>query len=252
MLSVKKLSCGYGKSNIINNVSFDIQKNEISSILGANGSGKTTLLKAIYKELNFTGDMFLNDQNIKNIVGKNFAKKVGVLTQMNDISFEYSVYDTVLMGRYPYTSSSLFSAYSKNDTDVVNDILFKTDLFDIKNELITNLSGGQLQRVLLAKVFAQDPQLIILDEPTNHLDLKYQIEIMSLLKEWVKQKDKMILSVIHDVNLALSFSDTILLMKDGNIINKSKTSVFNKDLLNDIYNTDVVSYMKNAYNLIWK
>ena len=113
--------------------------------------------------------------------------------------------------------------------------------------MITELSGGQLQRVFLARIFAQDPQVILLDEPTNHLDLKYQVELIESLKEWAQKKARCVVGVLHDINLALSFADTVLLMEEGSVKAFEKSEGFDLSLLDRIYQTDVRRFMREAF-----
>jgi iron complex transport system ATP-binding protein len=142
--------------------------------------------------------------------------------------------------------SSIFPSECKDDSEFVLGCLEKTGIIDLKDRLITELSGGQLQRVFLARVFAQDPEIVLLDEPTNHLDLRYQIELVEYLKEWSKVNNRCVIGVLHDINLALSFADRILLINNGKISAHEYISSFDLGLINDTYQADVSSYMLDS------
>ncbi len=123
----------------------------------------------------------------------------------------------------------------------------KVGLMDIKDTVISELSGGQLQRVFLAKIFAQDPEVILLDEPTNHLDLKYQIEILEYLKSWAKTKNRIVIGVFHDLNLVNLFSENVILLNDGKILGKGNPKeVFLEDVLQEVYNINIKKFMINS------
>ncbi|MGL5973314.1 MAG: ABC transporter ATP-binding protein [Oscillospiraceae bacterium] len=251
MLDINNLSCGYNNKNIINGLSFSIKENENICILGANGSGKTTILKAISGILPISsGDIFINGVNIRTLKRKDISRKMALLSQLTTQIFSYTVFDTVMLGRYVHNKNSIFQKKDDVDKRMVLDCLDKTGVLNLKDTLITELSGGQLQRVFLARVFAQDPDIILLDEPTNHLDLKYQVELINNLRQWSEQKNKCVVGVLHDVNLALSFADKILLLDKGEIISYENKQNFDLSLINKIYDMDVKKHMINSLK-IW-
>lgn len=246
MLEIKNVYCGYNKINIIKNITFKAEKGEMLCIVGPNGCGKSTLLKAIGKLLEYRGNIMLNCNNINNFNRKEFAKSIALMTQTNDIYFPYTVYETISLGRYAYLKRTL-SSLSKEDDLIVMESLKSVGLIKFKNKLISELSGGQLQRVFLAKSFAQDPEVILLDEPTNHLDLKCQIEILEYLKLWAKENNKIVISVLHDLNLVNLFGEKVILLSQGEIVSKgTPKEVFLKDTLKQVYNTDIKNFMINA------
>lgn len=251
MLSVENLTCSYGKIKILNNISFNVEENQILCILGANGSGKTTLLKSIFQIVESEGTVKLFGENLKTKKRNELSKQIAMISQITNILFSYTVYETVLMGRYAHKLKETFVQYDQNDKDIVLDSLQKTGVYNLKDKLITELSGGQLQRVFLARIFAQSPSVILLDEPTNHLDIKYQIELMQNIKEWVKNKNKCVVGVLHDINLALLFSDRILLIDKGETVTNCETKKFDLNLISKIYGVNVKEYMKKSFE-IWK
>ncbi|MDR2923951.1 MAG: ABC transporter ATP-binding protein [Treponema sp.] len=216
MLEVNGLCAGYGGGDVIRNISFNVGKGECLCVLGPNGCGKSTLLKSIARIINYRGTVLVNGDDISAIPRKELARKIALLSQNVQVFFPYTVYETVLMGRYAY-SQGFLKNLSAEDKNIINDTLKKLDLWDIKERMIDELSGGTLQRVFLAKTMAQTPRVILLDEPANHLDLKHQIALLDYLKAWVKENDTSLIGVFHDLNLARYFGDTALLMNEGNL-----------------------------------
>lgn len=246
LLEVKNVSCGYDKIDIIKDATFQAKRGEILCIVGPNGCGKSTLLKAIGKLIEYKGKISLDSNDIKNLSVKEFAKNIALMTQSNNIYFPYTVYETVALGRYAYLKGIL-SSLSKEDDLIVMKSIKSVGLIDLKDKLINELSGGQLQRVFLAKSFAQDPEVILLDEPTNHLDLKCQIEILEYLSLWAKENNKIVITVLHDLNLVNLFGEKVILLSQGEIISKgTPKEVFLKDNLKNVYNIDVKNFMINA------
>ena len=245
MIEVNNLSFSYDYNNkkILKNISFKLFENEKLCIIGPNGSGKTTLLKCLCNILDFQGSIFINNKNIKDI---EVYKSVSFLSQSSEIYFDYNVFDTVMLGRYANFKDKLLSIPSKEDKEFVFECLEKLNIINLKDKLINLLSGGELQKVFLARAFAQNPKIILMDEPTNHLDLNSQIELIYNLKEWVNKDFRCIIAVMHDINNALNFADKILVLKDGNSKFFGYTSDFDLQLLNDIYAINVVEYMKKS------
>lgn len=245
ILSVKGIRCGYRNTEILHGISFEVFPNEKLCILGPNGCGKTTLLRAIANMIPFTGEVIACDFSVQKAQRIKVAKTISLMSQMNSLYFPYSVYETVMMGRYAY-QKGIFGTKNAEDKKIVEESLRQTKAWELKDRLITELSGGQLQRVMLARVFAQSPNIILLDEPTNHLDLKYQIELMEYLNEWVKKGQRCVVSVLHDINLALNFSDKILLIEDGKSVMNTSVKEFPLSILNEVYEMDIGNYMKTS------
>ncbi len=246
-LILKSVNAGYTKANVLHDISFNLFSSEKLAILGENGCGKTTLIKTIAGLLNYSGEIFLNGQNVKNEKRKYLARKIGVLNQSSSIYFSYSVYDTVMLGRYAHATKGLFYKETANDKFCVENCLKLLNLWDLKDRQIDTLSGGQLQRVYLARLLVQDPDLILLDEPTNHLDLKSQIELVAFLKKLSCQENKIIIGVFHDINLALDFADTILFLKKGKVIFFGKKDMLSSQVFKDAYGIDAVAWIKNSF-----
>ena len=246
MLKVRNLYCGYDGKDVIKDFNIDITRGQNVSIVGPNGCGKSTLLKAMVSLIDYKGNIFLDGKEVKSIKRKELAKKVALMSQNSQIYFPYTVYDTVALGRYAHIDG-VFARLSKRDEEIILNCLSNVGILDLKDKLINELSGGQLQRVYLARVFAQEPDIILLDEPTNHLDLKCQIEILEHINKWTKENQKTVIGVLHDLNLVQMFSDDVIMLSEGNIVFKGKTKdVLSEDKLEEVYGLNIKKFMINA------
>lgn len=244
MLKITKLNAGYHKSqNIIKDLSLEVEKGQFFSLLGPNGSGKTTLIRSIL------GTMPVKSGKVE-ILGKNtdhyqisqLAKIAAVLSQEHMVGMDFTVEEIVLLGRYPYQGKGLFNHYTEEDSDIVEHSLELTNAAGFKNKLFSSLSGGEKQRVLLAKALAQQPKLLFLDEPTNHLDVKHIIELLDLLKKLQKEDGLTIVAILHDLNLAALYADQCALMKDGRKVASGEIDkLFDEALLSDVYGVDLLT-----------
>ncbi|MDU3722028.1 MAG: ABC transporter ATP-binding protein [Clostridium celatum] len=251
MLEVKSVSCGYDSEDIVKNVSFKVERGNNLCIVGPNGCGKSTLLKSIANLLDYRGNITLDSKEMRKLTRKDLAKNVALMSQASNIYFSYTVYETVSLGRYAYIKG-VFSKIGKEDDEIILKSIENVGLLDIKDKLITELSGGQLQRVYLARAFAQDPDIILLDEPTNHLDLKCQIEILDYLNKWTKENNKIVVAVLHDLNLVQTFGEKVIMMNNGKIVSSgTPKEVLNNDKLKDVYGVDVKGFMIEALEK-WK
>jgi len=246
MLKVEKLFSGYNGTDVIFNIDFNVEKGESLCILGPNGCGKSTLLKSLARIIDYRGSILIDDNDISKLPRRKLAKKISLLSQSAQIYFPYTVYDTVLMGRYAH-SSGLFGTPDKEDKSITEEILNKLDIWEIKDRMIDELSGGTIQRVFLARTLAQASDVILLDEPSNHLDLKHQIEVLEFLKTWIKEKNKILVSVFHDLNLARQFSDSAVILLDGKIALKGNINeALNSDVLSKAFGIDIRKFMKDS------
>ena len=247
MLEVKDLSAGYGGSDIICNISFKTEKGESLCLLGPNGSGKTTLLKAIARIIDYRGLVLLEGQDAALFPRKELAKKIAMLSQNAQVYFPYTVYETVSLGRYAW-SKGFFKKLSDEDEAIIEEVLKTLDIWNIKEQMIDELSGGTLQRVFLARTLVQKPDLILLDEPANHLDLKHQIDLLIFLKTWARENSKTLIGVFHDLNMAHRFSDTAVILNNGKIVGSGKTQeILKSDLLNAVYGIDIRAFMRESF-----
>ncbi len=221
-------------TEILNNISFSLDENQLIGIIGANGSGKTTLLKHIYRSIKTENKIFINNKDISSYTQKEYARILSVMNQeAKQVDNMLTVYDIVLMSRYSYTS--LFSFYQKDDIKKVKNILNATGLSGFEDRKFSTLSGGEKQRTLLARSLAQETDIIVLDEPTNHLDVKYKIELMEIIKNY----NGLSIMTLHDLNLASKYCDRIIALKDGAIvIDDTANNVFTKENLKLLYGVD--------------
>jgi len=250
MLAVKDLFAGYGGADVIHNINVNVQKGESLCMLGPNGSGKSTLLRCIARILSYRGQVLLEGRDAASFPRRELAKKIALLSQNMHLFFPYTVYETVSMGRYAY-SQGFLKNLSAEDRAVIKEILLKLDIWEIKERMIDELSGGTLQRVFLARTLAQTPDLILLDEPANHLDLKHQIELLDFLKVWVKENNKTLIGVFHDLTIARRFGDTAVILDNGKIAACGKIDeVMNSGVLNNVYSMDVRGFLKESLE-IW-
>jgi len=246
MLTLNNVSAGYGGVDVIKKISLQIE-NTIS-IVGPNGCGKTTLLKTIANILPSKGDILLNDKPFSRMKRREISMQIAMLSQQPAIYFSFSVFDTVMMGRYLHIKDRFLGMPTEKDREVVTRSLQAVNMLADKDKEITKLSGGQLQRVFLARALAQEPQIILLDEPTNHLDLKCQVELIDYLKKWAKENGRIVVGVLHDINLALELSENLIVMKGGEICaNGPTTEILSSELLNDVYEMDVAEYMQKSF-----
>jgi iron complex transport system ATP-binding protein len=246
MLEVNGLSAGYGADDVIRNITFKASRRECLCVLGPNGCGKSTLLKSIARIINYRGSVLVDGGDICALPRKRLAQKIALLSQTMQVFFPYTVYETVSMGRYAY-SQGFLKNLSANDKTIINDTLKKLDLWDIRERMIDELSGGTLQRVFLAKTLAQSPHLILLDEPANHLDLKHQIALLDYLKSWVKENNTSLIGVFHDLNLARYFGDTAVLMNEGNLAASGTIEeILSGAILETVYGIDIRSFMRKS------
>ena len=246
MLNVEHLTCGYGGEPVVKDVSFQVREGEKLCILGPNGCGKTTLLRALAGLLPCEGNLEMAGTDLRRLPARRRAQKLALMSQLAPATFDYTVYETVMMGRYAHQRGGLLSGESGHDRKAVEDSLNLTGTWELRDRLVTELSGGQLQRVFLARTFAQEPAAILLDEPTNHLDLRYQVELIDSLREWAASPGRCVVGVLHDINLALSFADTVLLLDQGSVLAWERMEEFDLKLLDGLYGMDVRGHMKTT------
>lgn len=246
MVDITGLSCGYGGCDVLKGIDLKILAGERVCILGPNGCGKSTLLKAVSGIIGYKGSAKLDSKEIKAYSRRELSKKIAVFSQLQNVYFSYSVYDTVAMGRY-LKSGGLFGNRS-SDSKAVMPWLERLGLKDIMDKPVTELSGGQLQRVLLARTFVQEPQLLLLDEPTNHLDISYQMELAELIKEWSNQSpERTVVGVIHELSLIPKLFERTVLMDGGKIAADGETAAILKgSQLSSTYKADVAGFMRET------
>jgi len=244
---LSNVSAGYNGTDVIKDITLSVGSNDNLSIIGPNGCGKTTLLRAIAGTLPFRGEIEIDGQSVRSMKHREVSLRIAMLSQISEVYFAYSVYDTVMMGRYLHISDKLLGLPSKADREQVALCLEAVGLTDDSDKPITTLSGGQLQRVFLARTLAQEPEVILLDEPTNHLDLKYQIELIEYLRTWAEQGNRTVIGVMHDINQSMKLSERIMVMKDGGLkAIGSSGDIITDALMQEVYEVDVGHYMRES------
>lgn len=245
-LQVEDLQFGYRKELVLKGLSFNIEKGNFISIIGPNGSGKSTLLKTLNQLYSpSAGSILIDGTNINILKKKELARKIALVPQDTLIDYDFTVEDIVLMGRHPYKGR--FQKENEKDYKIVNEVLKMTNTFHLKDRIITEISGGERQRVIIAKALAQKPSIILLDEPTSHLDINHQIEILNLLKRLNEEMGTTIVIVIHDVNLASRYSNEIIMLNEGEILEMgSPEKVITKKNIEIAYDLKV-EIEKNKY-----
>lgn len=246
MLRVEHLSGGYQAGDVIHDIDFSLEQGGRLYITGPNGCGKTTLLKCIAGLLGYTGRVFIDDREIRSLRKKELARKIGILTQITSVYFPYTVFDTVALGRYAHLQGIL-GGLSSADREYVEECMDMVGLAELRDRRISELSGGQLQRVYLARLFAQDPDIILLDEPTNHLDLKYQIELLERVTDWSNRAGKTVVGVLHDLNLVHNFAEEVLLLSEGRVFAKgAPEEALSAENLQCCYQLDIRGWMSRS------
>jgi iron complex transport system ATP-binding protein len=236
-INVKNLSFSYDKKVILNDISLSFNKGNFYSIIGPNGSGKSTFIKNISKIIAPKSEsVFIDNEDISTFNNKRLAKIMAVIPQNILIDYDFTVFDIVMMGRSPYKRR--FEDFNIDDEKIVEKYMKATNTWGLKDKLITELSGGETQRVIAARALSQETDIILLDEPTSHLDIQYQIEFLNIFKSL--KSNKVIIAVLHDLNLASIFSDEIILINNGQVAAKGKPwKVINKENIKSVYNLSV-------------
>ncbi|OCL28112.1 ABC transporter [Orenia metallireducens] len=238
ILKVNNLSFSYGEAKLIKDVSFTVERGELFGIIGPNGSGKSTLLKLLSNIIKKEGgEIFLLGKELNQYRRKELAKVLAVLPQSTEVNFDFSVKDIVEMGRHPYLRN--WQGITQVDKRVIERALRLTNTIDLVDKSINSISGGERQRVLLARALVQEAELLLLDEPTSALDINYQIEIFELLVK-LRKEGTTIVVVLHDLNLASQYCDRLLLLNQGKINTVgSPSEVITLDNIKDVYGCDV-------------
>lgn len=247
MIELKNVSAGYGGVDVVKNINFRVEKGKNLCILGPNGCGKTTLLKAMAGIIPAKGEILIDELNINQMKRYEIAAKVAVMTQISNVYFSYSIFETVMLGRYLHIKERFFKTPTKKDAEFVEQCLDSVGLLAIKDKQIDTLSGGQLQRVFFARTLAQEPEIILLDEPTNHLDLKYQKELIDYLKKWSQETGNSVVGVFHDINLAINLADEIIVLENGQMTGHGSPKVIMKEeVLDRAYGMNIAKYMMDS------
>ena len=215
-MEVRDLSFAYGKNSVLRGVSVKIEEGKITTIMGANGCGKSTLFSLMTKNLYpKKGNIFLRGKNIQNLNLKEFARQVSIVQQYNTASDDITVERLVSFGRTPHRK--MMQSRTEEDERLTEWAMEVTGILAYRDREVARLSGGQRQRVWIAMALAQNTKILFLDEPTTYLDIRYQIEILELVKKLNREYGITIVMVLHDINQAIAFSDRVVGLKDGHV-----------------------------------
>ncbi len=230
-ISVNHLSAGYGRKQVLKDVSISFESGQLTGIIGPNGCGKSTLLKCIYRLLSpWSGEVEIGGDHLRDLPYRESAKRVAVLSQHHAAGFDFDVEDVVLMGRTPY--KGITEGNNREDRRIAHRAMQETGVEPLAEQSFSFLSGGEQQRVMLARSLTQETPCLILDEPTNHLDITYQLQIMDL----VSSRHLTVLAAIHDLNIAAMYCDQIAAMRGGELVALgTPADVLTEERIYDLY-----------------
>ncbi|WP_423189087.1 ABC transporter ATP-binding protein [Alkalibacterium sp. f15] len=237
-LTVENVSVSIASQQIIQDISLHVSQNQFVGLIGPNGCGKSTLLKSVSKILEpDMGIILLDDENVQGLSNKQLAKKMGVVGQFNQVNFDFSVRQMLLLGRSPH--KGLMERDNALDYEIVDKVIHQMDLEKLADRSFLSLSGGEKQRVILGRTLVQQPKFLVLDEPTNHLDIKHQLSILKT----VSALPIGVLAALHDLNLASRFTDYLYAMKDGCLIKEgTPEEVLTEAVIKELYEVDCRTY----------
>ncbi len=237
-LEVKNLGYNYGEKVVLDNVSFEVRPGEILGILGPNGCGKTTMLKNLNRNLSpHRGCVMLDGSSLEDIVKRDIARKIAVVPQSNEIRFAFTVREIVEMGRMPFQES--FRGSSSEDLRIVEDAMVQTGVDSMADRHINTMSGGERQRVIIARAIAQSPEIILMDEPTLHLDINMQFEVLDLIRKLSRENNLTVIIVSHDLPMVARYCDRMILIHDHNIFAMGRPEeILTPENMRTVFNID--------------
>lgn len=214
MIQIRNLTVGYGEKKVLRSITLDVEAGGFYAVMGANGCGKTTLLRCVANHLRPSeGEVLVDGKRVGDYTAKELAKRIALVRQQAQTDFEFTAFETVMMGRNPYQRR--LQNESDMDKAIVEECMRKTNTWHLRESRPNEMSGGELQRVMLARALAQQTPVLLLDEPLSNLDIAHQFEMMELLRCC---EDKTILLVVHDLNLAYRYCNKLLLLHEGNVL----------------------------------
>ncbi len=234
-MEVNGVEFKYKSKEVLKDIEFHVEKNEIMSILGPNGVGKTTLLKCVNAILKpKSGAILIDNEDVLKLEQREIARRLGYVAQKCETA-RLNAFDSILLGRIPHMRWSV----SAEDIMTVEATIKKLNLEDIALQYIDEMSGGELQKVCIARAIAQDPKILLLDEPTSNLDLKNQISILATIRELVKKENVSAIMTMHDLNHALRYSDKFIFLKEGTIFAAGKITDVTPEMIAEVYGVQV-------------
>lgn len=241
ILSARNLDIGYSQKTIATGISLDIHLGELTAVIGINGSGKSTLLKTLIGDLPaLSGDILLSQKPLSHFSSKHLAEHISIVLSKPVFSNNLKVAEVVALGRHPYTN--WLGLLTDEDRKIIKKALALTGLKSRKEALCNELSDGQLQKVFIARALAQNTEIIVLDEPTNHLDLYHKAFVFQLLKKLTRTSGKAVVFATHELNLALQLCDKIILIKEGEALQKTPDQLIKESRLNNLFPEDLIRF----------
>ncbi|MBF9002775.1 MULTISPECIES: iron chelate ABC transporter ATP-binding protein VctC [Vibrio] len=235
MIQLQKLTKLFGQHTVVDKASAEFEKGKVTSIIGPNGAGKSTLLSMASRLIaRDEGDVWIDSKPLVDWDTKELAKRLSVLRQANTITMRFTIRELVSFGRFPHSQGKL----TAEDEKVIDQSIEYLGIKDIEHKYLDELSGGQRQMAFIAMVMAQDTDYIFLDEPLNNLDIKHSLKIMATIRKLAHEWNKSVVIVIHDINFASCYSDSIIALKRGKVVaNGAVNEVIQESVLSDIYET---------------
>ncbi len=250
VFNVENVSLEIEGKKILSHINANFEQYKFNAIIGPNGCGKSSLIK-LFAKINkqSEGKILFFGQELDKVKRKEFAKQVSFFFQFNDSTSDITVKQMVAYGRSAH--KKLYQSLDNNDFAIVDDAIEKCDLIGFENRGMNSLSGGEKQRVYLAMTLAQEPEIIVLDEPTNHLDIKYQFQLLSLVRNIMDQKDLTIICILHDFNQVLKYADNTLILKDGKVYASGIThEVITVESVRDVFGIESIIHSDgNGYHI---
>ena len=252
-ISIENTTFSYGLSeeNLLDGINLNIEQGNFIGILGPNGCGKSTLLKVILKYLNpKEGIIKIENKELKEYTQSELAEILSFVPQKSSLTMPLTVEDVVYMGRVPYMKNK-WTGFDREDREKVEKIMQMLKIDKFKNRVVFSLSGGEFQRVLLARALAQNTNIMLLDEPTSALDMNYALEIMRLTSYFVQNESLTAVMVLHDLNLASMYCDSIILLKNGKIAYEgTPKELFRPEILEEIYGFNCEVIENNGFSYV--
>ena len=242
MLEARDLTIRYEARTAVADVSLKLNAGQITSIIGPNGAGKSTLLRALNGQVRHaSGAVLLDGKPVESLSRRTIGRRIAVVAQEAELRFPVTVLEFVLGGRFAWASNAGWGWETERDLRVAHEVIEETELADLSGRLMNELSGGERQRAVLARALATEAAILLLDEPTANLDLSHQATLLSLVRNRCDQYEAAALVVTHDLNLAAQFSDHILLMKHGKVVEAGPPeTVLTPELLREVFEVTVL------------
>jgi iron complex transport system ATP-binding protein len=236
IISVRGVSFSYASREVLQNICFTVSRGDCLAVMGTNGAGKSTLLKCINRILKpQRGVILVQKDDVHRLSRTEVARRMGYVGQRHESGGRFTVFDAVLLGRKPYIRWDA----SSQDMAVVNRILELMDLDSFALRYLDELSGGEAQKVVIARALAQEPEVLLLDEPTSNLDLRNQLEVLKIIRDAVQEREMAAIVTMHDLNLALRFADRFLFLKEGSVFAAGDMEVMTPENIEQVYSVPV-------------